>query len=726
MSSNRITILGATLAAATLGTSLVGCGGDTQGPLDGIDSIVFLQRPARNDMGDIFQYNSYIPGARLVKLSPPTADGELTVICCDQDADYADLDISGYDLSFDAERIVFSGRRGADQNYGLFQLTLADGKVEQLSTDPNRDYVQPIYLPGDKILFMTNTNVEEGAPQHRDEYERGTTLQLGVMNDDGTGQVLGPKNLSHRVHPSLMADGRVLFTQWDHLGEENSGHLMKVNPDLTVLREAFGKEGTGVTNSYLKAREIAPGRVIAIGTARNRTIQAGTLLDIRLGMADGKGGFTTDESEANASYRILTPNVPRDNEPSSQSVGRYYDAYPLDAADYPTLLVSWADGPVESGTLEAAGLAADFGIYLYDSKSQQRRPIWDEPDTWDIFPRPLVPREAPPKIDASGKNEFNPDATLIGSMNVYRSSLDTFEPGSLYGVRVIEGFSTEEGIPRMFGLTRHEGAAVLGVAPVQEDGSWAALIPANVPVHLQPIDVYGMSARSEPVWFSGAHGESRFCGGCHESRTDTTVIQPGLTQAIAAGPTDLMADTPRFDRVSSAYTRDGAVGVPWDTALQPIFDAKCVSCHDGTPGAANPSWTISDPETGATFTWTFNLSGGAASYGVGTEMFSGYSASHLSLMGPEMMDLENAGLVVTGELPIYVEPGNARGSKLIQKLNPVRQFPTQDGSQRAFDTAQFPAHAAAVGQELTPDEYYLLILMADNGGQFYSRENAPQ
>ena len=331
MSSNRITILGATLAAATLGTSLVGCGGDTQGPLDGIDSIVFLQRPARNDMGDIFQYNSYIPGARLVKLSPATADGELTVICCDQDADYADLDISGYDLSFDAERIVFSGRRGADQNYGLFQLTLADGKVEQLSTDPNRDYVQPIYLPGDKILFMTNTNVEEGAPQHRDEYERGTTLQLGVMNDDGTGQVLGPKNLSHRVHPSLMADGRVLFTQWDHLGEENSGHLMKVNPDLTVLREAFGKEGTGVTNSYLKAREIAPGRVIAIGTARNRTIQAGTLLDIRLGMADGKGGFTTDESEANASYRILTPNVPRDNEPSSQSVGRYYDAYPLDS-----------------------------------------------------------------------------------------------------------------------------------------------------------------------------------------------------------------------------------------------------------------------------------------------------------------------------------------------------------------------------------------------------------
>ena len=44
---------------------------------------------------------------------------------------------------------------------------------------------------------------------------------------------------------------------------------------------------------------------------------------------------------------------------------------------------------------------------------------------------------------------------------------------------------------------------------------------------------------------------------------------------------------------------------------------------------------------------------------------------------------------------------------------------------RAFSTSEFPAHAAAVGQELTADEYYLLVLMADLGGQFYSRENAP-
>jgi hypothetical protein len=725
-------ILGATLAAATIGSSLVGCGSESQGPLDGVDSIVFLQRPTRNDgMGDIFQYTSYTPGARLVKLSPPTADGELTVLCCDQDPEYADLDISGYDLSFDASestgQVVFSARRAQDEAFGLFLLRLEDGSLEQLPTNPNRNYVQPVFLPGDKIFFMTSAVVEEGAPQHQDEYERGVTLQTGVINVDGTGEVLGPRNLSHRIHPTVMSDGKILLTQWDHLGEMNAGHLITMAPDMTNMREAFGKEGTGVTNSYLKAREIQPGRFIAIGTSRDRTLQSGALLDIRLGADDGNGGFTRDMSEANASYRILTPDVPRGREPSSMSVGRYYDAAPLPTGrgEYPTLLVSWADGPVESGTLEAAGLTANFGVYLYDSATQSRRPIYDDPAMWDIFPRPLVSRDAPPEIDGAGKHQFNPEAGLIGSMDVYRSSLDTFAPGSIYGVRVIEGFSVEEGIPDDFGTSEHEGAAVLGVAPVYADGSWAALIPANVPVHVQPIDVYGLAQRNEPVWFSAAHGESRFCGGCHESRTETTIIQPGITQAVAAGPADLLSSVPRFSRASDTFTRDATVGVPWDQALQQVFDAKCVSCHNGTPGAANPSWTLTDPETGASFTWTFDLRGTEVSYGIGDEMFSGYSASHLSLMGPDMVDLEDSGLVVDGEMKIYVEPGNARESELIRKLNPVRQFPAQDMGDRAFDTAEFPPHAAAVGAELTADEYYLMVLMADNGGQFYSRENAP-
>ncbi|MBP9088265.1 MAG: hypothetical protein KBG15_19235, partial [Kofleriaceae bacterium] len=371
--------------AMSLATVLTGgaCGGDDTGALGDVKSLVFLQRPKHNSgMGDIFQYTSYNAGARLVTLEPPTADGKLKVICCDQaGVDFANMDISGYDLSFDANKIVFAGKLSGNSRYGLFMLTLADGKVEQLATDPGRDYVSPIFLPGDKIMFTTNAVVEAGAPQHQDEYERGTTLQLGVINADGTGEILGARNLSHRVFPTLTSDGRVLTTQWDHLGPQNAGHLMLFNPDMTQMREAFGKEGTGITNSYLKAQEVSPGRFVAIGTSRNRTIQAGALLDIRLGKVannDGEISAASEMSESNSTVKLLTANVPLDNSPSSPTVGRYYDAYPLNAAEDLSLLVSWSDGTVESGTLSAAGLSANFGIYLYDTKSQTRKPIWDD------------------------------------------------------------------------------------------------------------------------------------------------------------------------------------------------------------------------------------------------------------------------------------------------------------------------------------------------------------
>jgi hypothetical protein len=699
----------------------------SQGPLDEVDSIVFIERQARmGGMGDIFQYNSYVAGAKLVKLSPPTADGTRTEICCTQESGYEGMDIIDFDLSFDAKTIVLSGRPSQDQRYGLYLLDVESGDIEQLPTDPGSDYVYPTFLPGDRILFATNANVEENAPQFRDEYERGTTLQLGSISTDGSDEKLFSRNLSHRITSTVLSTGEVLVTQWDHLNQMNAGLLIKMNPDGTRVREAFGKQGTGATNSYYKAVEVSPGRVIAIGSSRDRTFQSGAILDIRLGevYTDENDDVLADRemSEANATYNLLTANVPLGMDPSSDTVGRYYNAYPLNAKDKPDLLVSWADGPVQSEVNGAAGVAPNFGIYLYSSETGQRLPVYDKPDTWEINPMPLVAREAPPVIAETGANQFSDEKVLIGAMDVYDSSVQDFEAGSIYGVRVVEGFSGEEGVGQDFGLTMAEGAQTLGIAPIRPDGSWAALIPANIPVRQIAIDRFGMSLRSEPVWISGNPGESMFCGGCHESRTNTTVIQPGITEAIAIGPSDLLSGVSRFDRVTTGAYVDSSVGVPWDLALQPIFDAKCVECHDGTAGPANPSYTITDDE-GNTQTITFDLRGIEVSYGTGDAMMSGYSASHLSLMGPDMMDLEDANLTITGDMQVYVESEDAAGSLLIQKLNPPVQYPTVDMNVRAFPGPNHPEELGRAG--LTAGEYRLLIEMADNGGQFYSRENAP-
>ena len=720
---------------ALLTTAGLGCGGDnSSGPLGNVDSLVILQRPSRNDTGDIFQYTSYIPGARIVKLSPPTANGTLTTLCCDtQGADFANIDIQSYDLSFDATKIVFAGKLSDSGHYGLYLLNLADNSVMALNTDPGRDYVSPIFLPGNKIMFTTNAVVSNALtdampPQHRDEYERGVTIQMGTINIDGTGEELGPRNLSHRTAPSLASDGRVIFTQWDHLGPENAGHLMFMNTDMTELREAFGKEGTGVSNSVLKAREISPGRFIAVVTDRDRTIQAGALADIRLGMVskDANGNLiaNTAMSEANASAVILTPDVPLDREPSANTIGRYYDAYPLNAKDSPDLLVSWADGPVESSVLDAAGINANFGVYLYDSANHQRHPILDDPKMWDILARPLQAHDAPAATSSQVDSTLNAAQALIGSMNVYDSTLHSFNPGEIYGVRVMEGFSSEEGFPEMFGTTMFEGHANLGVAKVASDGSWLAKVPANVPLHLQAVDTFGMSLFNEPVWFSARPGESRVCGGCHEDRAKTTVINPGETMANNIGPIDAKSLVPRAMRMNaSPTTPESIVGVGWSTIVQPIFDAHCTSCHNGTPGPANPSYTITNPTTGTSTTWTFDLTGRQVTMDFGMGKIETYSASYWTMAGPDMEAISKGGLMISGNFQVYMNPEDAHGSIVIQKINPTQLFPTPNTAVRAFSTAP---HSQAQGYtELSPAEFYTLILAADMGVNYFARENNP-
>ena len=188
------------------------------------------------------------------------------------------------------------------------------------------------------------------------------------------------------------------------------------------------------------------------------------------------------------------------------------------------ILVSWADGPVNDLS-EQSLTPPDFGIYIYDPATKKNQLIYNDRDgnkTWSLNALPIVARGEPPVIgDLVSKNEDNGAPVRIGSVDVTKTSLKESVKGGIYGegdvalkdavkVRIIEGFSSEgaKGVT-MFGLTMDEGAAILGEAPVYNDGSWLADIPAYLPVHLQPIDKFGMSIRNQRLWIQGMPGEDR-------------------------------------------------------------------------------------------------------------------------------------------------------------------------------------------------------------------------
>ncbi len=727
----HLTVTKLTCVGAVLG--LFGCSNDGgSNVLGGIQSMAYISQDAI-EPGNVFDYTNGGRHGNIFTLTPPTASGTKKNL-----TGWDDGSINSMDVSFDAREIVFSGRAPTDDHYHVYRVNVdgtnpcdaADGKVSQgpcQITDGGSNEVYPIYLPGGRIFYLTNKNVEGSeVPQFRDEYERAETAQAASINLDGSDPILGPRNVSHRVSPSLLPDGRILTTEWRHLGDVNDGDLITMNQDLTGVREGFGREGKKITNSHLRATSAGPGMVVAIGTSRDRTFQSGKIVLINLGGAD-----ITSQSEARSEIDDLTPDVPGDRSPSFKGVGRYYDARVVDL-EKRTFLATWSDGQVETETLAAAKSAPDFGIYLYDAKERTRSPIVNEVGTWEFSPIAIMKRPEP----AALKNVFVAEgtaSTLFSAINVNDSTMFNLTAGQAVKVRLSEGFSSEEGAPNMFGLSDFDGMALLGEADVQPDGSYKALVPPNVPIRQQLIDKYGMAlgtsgkggnTASEPLWMQGRPGEARVCGGCHEDRTKSIQLTPGSSalQAVGAAAFDYVGLT-RQERRSDDFSPAKVKGVPWNKALQAIFDAKCVTCHNGSPGPANPSYSITFGDM-STFEWTFDLSGREVTIDVEESTYT-YSASHITLLGPEMMLREKVILAQTGELKGYVEPGAAHLSTVIQRLNPPKRYPALDLNDRAF--AGKPTHPADVGRpdlELTADEYYLMILMADNGGQYYSRENS--
>ena len=197
-------------------------------------------------------------------------------------------------------------------------------------------------------------------------------------------------------------------------------------------------------------------------------------------------------------------------------------------------------------------------------------------------------------------------------------------------------------------------------------------------------------------------------------------IAPGQLQGILAGAANL--DVARALRVSMDFSYDKVRGVPWDKALQPIFDARCAGCHDGDaakPG--NPSFTVMDVTSGISQTFVFDLRGQKLNVTVGERMTGDFTASYISIMGLGEMLGEHT-VTYTGTPFAFGKAGDAAGSDVIQRLNPPQRFPAVDTAVRRYPN--MAVHPVDVGgTELTPDEYYLLGLSLDMGGQFFSREN---
>jgi formylglycine-generating enzyme required for sulfatase activity len=108
---------------------------------------------------------------------------------------------------------------------------------------------------------------------------------------------------------------------------------------------------------------------------------------------------------------------------------------------------------------------------------------------------------------------------------------------------------------------------LLGVVPVEEDGSVIFKIPANTPVSIQPLDKDGAAVQWMRSWFTGMPGEIVSCVGCHEDQNQIPI--PKRVIASQKAPHRLTSPT------------GGIRSFSYDLEVQPVLDRACVACHNG-------------------------------------------------------------------------------------------------------------------------------------------------
>jgi len=191
---------------------------------------------------------------------------------------------------------------------------------------------------------------------------------------------------------------------------------------------------------------------------------------------------------------------------------------------------------------------------------------------------PLAPSPRPPELPA--RSDFSKDTGYFYVANVYEGThLEGVVPGTVKYLRVIE--SPEK---RSFTHPSWDGQGqqapamawhdfntffILGVVPVEPDGSAYFSVPAETYVYFQLLDEKGMMVQSMRSGTIVQPGETQGCIGCHEERRDAPPLERVPTVAALTRPPSPMTGwygPPRF----FSYTRE----------VQPVLDRHCVGCHD--------------------------------------------------------------------------------------------------------------------------------------------------
>jgi hypothetical protein len=490
------------------------------------------------------------PGSSLCILEMDGSYGTVRTLVDDPEGVIRDPDVS-----YDGRRVLFAWKKSLDDDdYHLYEINLADGKIRQLTSGLGFADYEGAYLPSGEIVFTSSRCVQTVDCWWTE------VSNLFTCNADGRHMRQLSFDQVHDNLPTVTHDGRVIYTRWDYndRGQIYPQSLFRMNQDGTGQTELYGNNSYFPT-TILHARSIpGTGKYVCI-ISGHHTRQKGWLgiLEPRKGRQENQG------VQLIAPVRD-TPTVRVDK--LGQQGDQFQYPYPLGETEF---LVTFR--------LEQA---PRFGIYLVTIDGQ-RELLVSAPKISCNQPIPLRPRPVPPV--RPNLADYRKRTGAIYLQDIYAGpGLAGVPRGTIKELRVVALDFRAAGI----GNNKNRGPAggalvstpisiqgawdvkkVLGTATVHDDGSACFIVPARTPLYFQAIDQKGQMVQSMRSWVSLQPGESVSCVGCHENKNTAPPVSRA-TKAMIAGPKPL---TPFYGPPR---------GFSFVNEIQPILDRHCVKCHN--------------------------------------------------------------------------------------------------------------------------------------------------
>jgi Tol biopolymer transport system component len=457
------------------------------------------------------------------------------------------------DLSFDGRRLLFAGKRDASDLWNIFEMDLETREIRRITDGPGNcrapTWQGTLYTivspePWDQISFVSDGTGEWN------EYGPLPSTSLYSVKLDGTEVRRLTFNPSSEVDPTVLPDGRLLFSSWQRgtleRGFEGRVALFAVQTDGIDIALFAGDEG----KRFKLMPAVTPDRrVIFVETERPPWDGAGNLAEVSL-------------RRNLHSHRPLT----------AEGDGLFHSPSPLPDG---SILVSRR--PRDGG--------GTHGVYRFDPDTGEIDVLFDDPDRHDVQATIIAPRPLPDGRSSVVK-ESVPTGALYG-LNVYDSDLPAgtwITAGTASRLRILEGIPRRSGSDPFLPEAARVGVAgpgstrdgippvlqkrFLGEIPVEPDGSFNVRVPANIPIQLQLLDESGMALRT-CAWIWVRSNETRGCIGCHED--GERVPANRFVQALQRESTRLLL--PPEKRRTIDFRRD----------VMPIVTGKCAAagCHGG-------------------------------------------------------------------------------------------------------------------------------------------------